>query len=218
MQTLVCKHSWAGGQVLQNGSHQHSVPSCCSGGKPLCRVVAALQCGKLQCWHQSCCCRFQLQTALVFAIHYWEWEFSACQVLVSQEVWSQLDSCQEYTCHRASIRLQVLVALQIDGHKWMGRCSSIPIQGQNLNKLCFHAVCWGPPAGGPQQKTWEQVTSLFVLWWDSGPTDLHSFYRGPIWFCLCSPWLCPFPLLLLLPAGWNANQLLPFLICWCSLM
>lgn len=146
MQKLMCKHMWAGGQVLPNGSHQCSIPSCCCGGKPLCRVVSAPQCGKLQCWHQSCCCRFQLQTALVFAIHYWEWVFSACQVFVSQEMWSQLDSCQGHTCHRASIRLQFLVALQVDGHKWMGRFSSIAIKG-HPNKLCFHAVCWGPPAG-----------------------------------------------------------------------
>lgn len=217
MQKLTCEHTWAGGQVLQNESHQSSTPSCCSGGKHSCQVVAAPECSKLQCWLQSCCYRFQLQTALIFAIHYWEWVFSACQVLVSQEVWSQLDSCQGHTCYRASIRLQFLVASQVDRHKWMGRCSSKATQG-HPNKFCFHAVCWGPPAGS-QQKTRDRrpwrVTGLFELWWESGPTDL---FQGS---CLVLPvqsLAVPFPLLLLLLAGWNASQLFPFFIHRCSLM
>lgn len=58
--------------------------------------------------YQSCYYCFQLQTVLIFAIHYWECVLSACRVLVPQEVWSQLDSCQGHTCNEASNRLQFL--------------------------------------------------------------------------------------------------------------
>lgn len=81
----------------------------------------------------------------------------------------------------------------------MERCSSITIQG-HPNKLCFPAVCWGPPDGS-QQKTWDRkpwwVTGLFVLWWDSGPTDLHSSFRVLFGFakavpvCALSPLTAP---------------------------
>lgn len=177
---LLCKHTWDSGQVLQNEDSRSSIPVCLSGGERLCRVVAgspSLECGKLQCWHQSCCYSFQLQTALIFTTRYWECVFSACQVLVSQEVWSQLDSCQGHTCYGASNRLQFLGSIASRQKYTDGKVLLLKLpegtQISSISMLCVVAALLN------QEKTWEriprQVPGLLVLWWESGPIDLCSF-------------------------------------------
>lgn len=225
MLKLLCQHTRVHGQVKQNGDNQSSVSGCLSGGECLCRVVAgspAPEHGKLQCWHQGCCYRFQLQTALVFAIHYWECGFSACQVLVSQEVWSQLDSCQGHTCYGASNRLQFLGSIAGRQTYWNGKLLLLKLpkgtQISSVSTLCFVTSLLDhsrrpPERGFPDRR---QVR----LCCDENLAPLTFAYLLIQSSCCFFPaWslAVPVPPLLLLPAGWNASQLALFLIRQCSL-
>lgn len=211
MLKLLCKQTWAGGQVLQNEDNLSSVPGCLSGGERLCRVVSgspAPEHGKLQCWHQSCCYRFHLQTALIFAIHYWECVFSACQVLVSQEVWSQLDSCQGLTCYGASNRRRFLGSIAGRQTYMDGKVVLLKLpEGTHISTistLCGlfphfpHTVlgpsCWITAGEELREDPWTGarfVCAVMRIWphWSL----LICGFKGPVVFFLRGPWLCPFP-------------------------
>lgn len=215
MLKLLCKYTRAGGQVLQNEENRSSVPGCLRSGEHLCRVVAgspAPECGELQCWHQSCYYCFQLQTALIFAIHYWKCVFSACQVLVSQEVWSQLDWCQQHTCYGASNRLRFLGSMTSRQTYMDGKVLLLKLpegtQISSISTLCVVAILLDHSRGRPERgfPDWSHV----CLCCDENLAPLifaHLLIQGSRWFLSLLSLAMPFPLLLLLPAGWNASQL-----------
>lgn len=215
MLKLLCKHTRASGRVLQNEDNRSSVPGCLRSGEHLCHVVAgspAPECGELLCWHQSCYYCFQLQTALIFAIHYRKCVFSACQVLVSQEVWSQLDWCQQHTCYGASNRLRFLGSMTSRQTDMDGKVLLLKLpeatQISSISTLCVVAILLDHSRGRPERgfPDWSHVR----LCCEENLAPLifaHLLIQGSRWFLSLPSLAMPFPPLLLLPAGWNASQL-----------
>lgn len=223
MLKLLCNHSQNCWQVLQNEDNRYPVPSCLHSGEHLCRVVAGSpspECCKLQHWHQSCCYRFQLQTPFIFTIHYLECVFSACQVLVLQEVWSQLDSCQGYTCYWVSNRLQLLDSTATRQTYMYGKVLLLKLPSSTLISS-ISVLCCGRPAwitSGEDLREDSQTGTRFTCAVMRNHPLAHLLIQSSHCFLPVQPLAVPFPLLHHLPAGWNTRQLLLFLVHQCSLM